>query len=58
MFVFIIYSDVDGLYYGLDKKIYCIDGWVNYSIFFLWDIYCVVYFLFIYIEFECINDMV
>ena len=26
-----IYSDVDGAYYGPDKKIHQTDGWVNYG---------------------------
>ena len=26
-----IYSDVDGAYYGPDKKVHQSDGWVNYS---------------------------
>ena len=34
-----IYSDVDGSYYGPDKKIHRTDGWVNYSTFSLWDTY-------------------
>ena len=34
-----IYSDVDGAYYGPDKKIHQTDGWVNYGTFSLWDTY-------------------
>ena len=34
-----IYSDVDGSYYGPDKKIHQTDGWVNYGTFSLWDTY-------------------
>ena len=34
-----IYSDVDGAYYGPDKKVHQADGWVNYSTFSLWDTY-------------------
>lgn len=32
-----IYSDVDGRYYGPDKKIHKADNWTNYSTFSLWD---------------------
>ena len=34
-----IYNDVDGTYYGPDKKVHQADGWVNYSTFSLWDTY-------------------
>ena len=32
-----VFSDVDGSYYGPDKKIHKADGWVNYGTFSLWD---------------------
>ena len=34
-----VFSDVDGSYYGPDKKIHKADGWVNYGTFSLWDTY-------------------
>ncbi len=53
-----IYSDVDGSYYGPDKKIHHTDGWVNYSTFSLWDTYRAAHPLFTYTEPERTNDMV
>lgn len=37
----LIGSDVDGCYCGYDDVIYCVDGWIYYEYFLLWDIYCV-----------------
>lgn len=53
-----IYSDVDGSYYGPDKKIHQTDGWVNYGTFSLWDTYRAAHPLFTYTEPERVNDMV
>ena len=53
-----IYSDVDGAYYGPDKKVHQTDGWVNYSTFSLWDTYRAAHPLFTYTEPERVNDMV
>ena len=53
-----IYSDVDGAYYGPDKKIHQANGWVNYSTFSLWDTYRAAHPLFTYTEPERVNDMV
>lgn len=53
-----IYSDVDGSYYGPDKKIHQTDGWVNYETFSLWDTYRAAHPLFTYTEPERVNDMV
>ena len=32
-----IFSDVDGSYFGPDKKVHKADGWTNYGTFSLWD---------------------
>ena len=53
-----IYSDVDGAYYGPDKKVHQANGWVNYSTFSLWDTYRSAHPLFTYTEPERVNDMV
>ena len=53
-----IYSDVDGAYYGPDKKVHQANGWVNYSTFSLWDTYRAAHPLFTYTEPERVNDMV
>ncbi len=53
-----IYSDVDGTYYGPDKKTHKTDGWVNYSTFSLWDTFRAAHPLFTYTEPERANDMI
>lgn len=53
-----IYGDVDGSYYGPDKKIHKADGWTNYSTFSLWDTYRAAHPLFTVIQPERVNDMV
>ena len=53
-----IYTDVDGTYYGPDKKTHKTDGWVNYSTFSLWDTFRSAHPLFTYTEPERANDMV
>ena len=53
-----IYSDVDGTYYGPDKKTHKTGGWVNYSTFSLWDTFRAAHPLFTYTEPERANDMV
>lgn len=53
-----IYSDVDGSYYGPDKKTHKTDGWVNYGTFSLWDTFRAAHPLFTYIQPERTNDMI
>lgn len=53
-----IYSDVDGAYYGPDKKVHRADGWTNYSTFSLWDTFRAAHPLYTYIEPQRVNDMV
>lgn len=53
-----IYSDVDGGYYGPDKKVHQTDGWVNYSTFSLWDTYRAAHPLFTFTQPQRVNDMV
>ena len=53
-----IYSDVDGAYYGPDKKTHQADGWTNYSTFSLWDTYRAAHPLYTFIEPQRVNDMV
>ena len=54
----IIYEDVDGSYRGLDQNIYQSDGFVNYTIFSLWDTYRALHPLFNIIQPKRNNDMV
>lgn len=53
-----VFSDVDGAYYGPDKKTHQTDGWVNYSTFSLWDTFRAAHPLLTYTEPERVNDMV
>lgn len=53
-----IYGDVDGSYYGPDRKVHKADKWTNYSTFSLWDTYRAAHPLFTIIQPERVNDMV
>jgi len=53
-----VYCDVDGAYYGPDKKIHQADGWTNYSTFSLWDTYRAAHPLYTFIEPGRVGDMV
>lgn len=53
-----IFSDVDGSYYGPDKKIHQAEGWVNYSTFSLWDTYRAAHPLYTYTVPDRVNDMI
>lgn len=52
-----IYSDVDGKYFGPDKKIHQTNGWNNYSSFSLWDTYRTSHPLYTIIDQARTNDM-
>jgi len=54
----IIYEDVDGRYRGLDQNIHTSDGFVNYTIFSLWDTHRALHPLFNIIQSERNNDMI
>lgn len=53
-----IYSDVDGKYFGPDKKIHQAKGWNNYSSFSLWDTYRTSHPLYTIIDQARTNDMI
>ncbi len=53
-----IFSDVDGRYFGPDKKIHQAGGWVNYSTFSLWDTFRASHPLFTYIATDKVGDMI
>ena len=53
-----IYSDVDGRYFGPDKKIHKADGGTNYSSFSLWDTYRAAHPLYTIVDPEADGDMV
>ena len=52
------YMDVDGKYRGLDHNIHQADGFVNYSVFSLWDTYRALHPLFTLIQPERASDMI
>lgn len=53
-----IYSDVDGKYFGPDKKIHQTNDWNNYSSFSLWDTYRTSHPLYTIIDQARTNDMI
>lgn len=53
-----VYMDVDGKYRGLDHNIYQADGFVNYSVFSLWDTYRAQHPLMTLIQPDRTSDMV
>jgi len=53
-----IFGDVDGAYFGADRKIHRAEGWTNYSTFSLWDTYRASHPLFTYTDPDRVNDMV
>lgn len=59
LFGLILFMDVDGQYCGVDNVVYCVEGYMNYLIFLLWDIYWVLYLLFMLVQLEkCNSDVV
>lgn len=52
------YMDVDGQYRGVDHQIHRADGFVNYSVFSLWDTYRALHPLFTLIQPERTSDMI
>lgn len=54
----VIYEDVDGQYRGLDQNIHHSDGFVNYTVFSLWDTYRALHPLFNIIQPRRNNDMI
>jgi len=54
----VIFEDVDGQYRGLDQNIHPSEGFVNYSIFSLWDTYRALHPLFNLIQPQRNNDMI
>ena len=52
------YMDVDGKYRGLDHNIHQADGFVNYTVFSLWDTYRALHPLFTLIQPEKTSDMI
>lgn len=54
----VVYMDADGSYRGVDHNIHKADGFVNYSIFSLWDTYRALHPLFTLIQPERSADMI
>ena len=53
-----IFSDVDGSYFGPDKKVHKAEGWTNYGTFSLWDTYRAEHPLLTYTDPYRVNDMI
>lgn len=53
-----LFGDVDGAYFGADRKIHQAEGWNNYSTFSLWDTYRASHPLFTYTDPNRVNDMI
>ncbi|MGL5272671.1 MAG: GH92 family glycosyl hydrolase, partial [Phocaeicola sp.] len=53
-----IYGDVDGAYFGPDKKAHQADGFTNYSTFSLWDTYRAAHPLYTLLTPDRVNDMI
>lgn len=54
----IIFEDVDGQYRGLDQNIHQSEGFINYTVFSLWDTYRALHPLFNLIQVQRNNDMI
>jgi len=54
----IIYEDVDGKYRGLDQNIHRSEGFINYTVFSLWDTYRALHPLYNIIQPKRNNDMI
>lgn len=54
----IIYEDVDGKYRGLDQNIHTSDGFVNHTVFSLWDTYRALHPLYNILQPKRNNDMI
>lgn len=55
----VVFSDVDGRYYGADLKIHSTNGeWENYTTFSLWDTYRAAHPLYTFMHPERVKDMV
>ncbi|MFD2904834.1 GH92 family glycosyl hydrolase [Sphingobacterium anhuiense] len=53
-----IFGDVDGSYFGADRKIHKAENWTNYSTFSLWDTYRASHPLFTITDPDRVNDMI
>lgn len=53
-----VYSDVNGQYRGMDKKIHTANGYEHYTVFSLWDTYRALHPLFTIIEQKRTNDFI
>ncbi len=53
-----IFSDVDGLYRGIDRKVHQADGWDNYTVFSLWDTFRANHPLFTLFQPEIVPDLI
>lgn len=54
----VVYEDIDGTYLGLDQNIHTSDGFINYTVFSLWDTYRALHPLFNLIQTGRNEDMI
>ncbi len=53
-----LFSDVDGLYRGIDRRVHQADGWNNYTVFSLWDTFRANHPLFTLVQPERLPDLI
>ncbi len=53
-----LFSDVDGMYRGIDREIHKAEGWDNYTVFSLWDTFRAAHPLFTLTQQERIPDLI
>ncbi|MCK5821568.1 MAG: GH92 family glycosyl hydrolase [Bacteroidales bacterium] len=53
-----VFSDVDGLYRGIDREVHQTDGWDNYTVFSLWDTFRANHPLFTLFQPDLIPDLI
>lgn len=53
-----IFSDVNGLYRGIDREIHRTEGWDNYTVFSLWDTFRAAHPLYTLTQHERVPDMI
>jgi len=53
-----LFSDIDGLYRGIDRKVHQAEGWKNYTVFSLWDTFRANHPLFTLFQPELVPDLI
>ncbi|MCD6346933.1 MAG: GH92 family glycosyl hydrolase, partial [Bacteroidales bacterium] len=53
-----LFSDVNGKYRGIDRKVHQADGWNNYTVFSLWDTFRAIHPLFTLLQPDLVPDLI